>query len=373
VMDPATALWIDTYRTFFPRFKAGVRMLLNINRARDFYIGTPIRGLLYSDSPIALLFKEVNGQLPITYFLEHAQNGEEELVRMMRELVMAGLIKLQESAEISFVTDLNQSQRNFRERLQPEHSLSDWRLIPMDKARALEKVRRDFSILIFGTKRLAIGLLSILQASGFTNTKIIAGDRALMRDIDKSFAQEIVKPIDLCGMALRISDIGVRKSQAIEMVSRNSRLENSESDTFPKRPSLIISTEMAQPDYLQRWMSEGTAHLQISPLYESQIEIGPLVLPGKSPCLRCVSLKRIGNDDLSHRIEMSAILDSAPEIPASATAYITGLIALYICELADTGSTELIGKSIRINLFEPCNPEHIYHEPHSLCGCFEVI
>ena len=372
-MDHATLLWIQTYRAFFPRLKAGVRILLDINPARDFYIGTPIRGLLYSDSPIASFLKVVNGQLPVAYFLERALDFEDDLVQAMRELVMAGFIHLQESAEISFAIDLNQSQRNLSERLQPEESLSSWRLVPSVGVRPLEKARRDFSILIFGTKRLAIGLLSILQASGFTNTKIIAGDRALMRNIDKSFAQEIVKPIDLCGMALRVSDIGSRKSQAIEMVSRNSQWENSESDTFPERPSLIISTEMAQPDYLQRWMSEGTAHLQISHLYESQIEIGPLVLPGKSPCLRCVSLKRIGEDDLSHRIEMSAILDSAPEIPAAATAFLTGLIALYICELADTGSTELIGKSLRINLFEPCNPEHIYHEPHSLCGCFEVI
>ena len=87
-MDHATLLWIQTYRAFFPRLKAGVRILLDINPARDFYIGTPIRGLLYSDSPIASLLKVVNGQLPVAYFLERALDFEDDLVQAMRELVI---------------------------------------------------------------------------------------------------------------------------------------------------------------------------------------------------------------------------------------------------------------------------------------------
>ena len=213
--------------------------------------------------------------------------------------------------------------------------------------------RAAATILISGENRLARNLLAVLQASGFTNTRLIS----------RTHLPPQLTGDDVCGLAVRNSDIGKVRSEFIEELVRSARIARSE-QVAKAYPDLIISTGPIQWDYVQRWLSEGSPHLHINPAIGREIEVGPLVLPGVTPCLRCVTLTKRDNGT-SNRYEFLG-----SELPSAAAAFVSGLIALAIGEYCATGTTPLRASSQWYDLLEPLRPPDIRHWSfHPECGC----
>jgi len=120
-------------------------------------------------------------------------------------------------------------------------------------------------------------------------------------------------------------------------------------------------------------MSEAVPHLQISHLNESFIDVGPLVVPGITACLRCVGMRKFGVHKIPALVELLQTLEIVPELSSSGSAFLAGFIAAIAIQYADTGQSPLMKKTLRFNLNDVSNPEHIYWEPHIFCGCLEVI
>ena len=360
----------------YPRLKSGVRTSPTVD-GKSFYVGHSQRGLLFSSHELFPLIKRFDGRISLaeleTLFpelaLDLASALEQLLGENLLELHPAALTRTTTSAAAEFASI----------QFAPELHLASWRGGTTDDGFYELSRRSQFAILIIGGNRLALTLHSLLLASGFALTKVVAGDRHFVSKFSQQH-NEVITPEDVCGLTVRLSDVGCEKEEFISKLSTTSssfystvnRYPEIES-SFPNQPHLIIATEIAQPDYVQRWMSEGTPYLQIAPIVGSVVEVGPLVLPGKSPCLRCVRLQQESNLHLEINLDLPPFLEKGMEFPAASVALLTGVLATHVIEMSATQSSSLIGCTVRYNLHEVCKPEHIYWQPHSLCGCIEVI
>lgn len=289
---------------------------------------------------------------------------ESQILSLIDHLRAANFIEfsatsLQQSSALKVKPALAQNQINFRERLSPEINISSWQPDLKTSARQTVIDRANFSILIFGSNRLAISLFSLLQASGFSSTKII--DR--IRPISKISA-------DLaCGGAIKTSDIGLGGKQVIAEIKRNSQLNFDDELPFPAIPSFIIATSDVAPDYIQRWMSEAIPHLLIGNLVEGQVELGPIVIPGKTPCYRCLELHRSEQNPNHQKFNLLNSINPPLELSAAAVATIAGLAVLHTCELAARKTSQLIAAIAKIDLLNPLSPQMQYWQPNPACGC----
>ena len=279
-------------------------------------------------------------------------------------------------------------------RMQAEENLYGWHpAVTIEKdSQTLISQRRNFAIVIFGCNRLALSLFGVLQASGFSSIKII--DRSGSTNND-SLVQ--IAPDEVCGLAIRGSDVGLRKTIVISDIARNSQLFPAENLEFPVHPNFIISTESIPQEIMQQWMSEEIPHLVVSNLIENKIILGPIVLPGKTPCLNCLNLWRAEQFPHHSSFEFLSALDSEEtgglEIPSAQVAFLTGLLATYVIEYcayvnlnganssAGVEAKGLIGTTLTLNLFDPLNFEtsedesvgYRYWQPHLSCGCQRLI
>lgn len=279
-------------------------------------------------------------------------------------------------------------------KMRAEENLYCWHpAVSIDRnSESLINNRRNFAIILFGRNRLALSLFSILQASGFSQIKIID------RSISSSSAELVqIAPDEVCGLAIRGSDVGQRRSWVIADLARNSQLFPAQDLSFPAVPDFIISTETIPLETLQRWMSEAIPHLTISNLIENRVEIGPIVLPGKSPCLNCLNLWRSEQFPHHKEFELIAALDGAKvknlELPSAHVALLSGLIAIHVIEYcanqiaSNQNLSQLVGATQSINLFDPLNTaqaagfldanvsgnQYRYWQPHVACGCQRLI
>ena len=250
--------------------------------------------------------------------------------------------------------------------------------------------RRNFSIMIYGRNRLAISLFAVLQASGFALIKLT--DRT---NSASSESRAQIEPDEVCGLAIRGSDVGLRKASVLADLARNSQLFPSENVLFPELPDLIISTESIPQETMQSWLSENIVHLPVSNLIENKIVLGPIVIPGKTPCLNCLNLWQADQFPHHNSFEILAALDSGEgkglELPAAQVALLTGLITTQVIQYCTSvgihnvvnseDAVKLVGATLAINLFDPLNSISLddetygyrYWQPHTSCGCQLLI
>ena len=99
------------------------------------------------------------------------------------------------------------------------------------------------------------------------------------------------------------------------------------------------------------------------------MRIGPLVIPGKTPCNRCIELSQLEQSPLLNQINQARSFAPTQQLNVAATAQIAGLIAQSVLNFLDTGFSELIGTQILVDTARPCNPQHIAYAINPACGC----
>ena len=213
--------------------------------------------------------------------------------------------------------------------------------------------RSTYTILISGENRLARTLLALFHSMGIVHTRIITRGHLSHR----------ITAHDVCGTTTRMSDVGKLRSEFHQEIIREAQMPNGES-VAKSHPDLIISTIPIEWDYVQRWMSEGSAHLHINPLIGRNMELGPLVIPGSTPCLRCVTLAK---RDAGLPVEYESVRS---ELPSATIALVAGLVSSAVAEFITTGASPLLGASAWLDLLYPfAGVERRYWSMHSECGC----
>ena len=385
----------------FPALRPGVNFFkVTSQSCSDIYVGFSNRGIELKFEIAEKLLRLFDGSRSlanITSIIEIEQdqvsnNQVSQISKILQILSDGRLIEFRTSplpSKLNKKDLLPANLVNSLNRMRAEENLYSWHP-EVDigiSAESLMGKRRNFSIMIYGQNRLALSLFAVLQASGFTHIKLTDRTNSSRND---SLVQ--IEPDEVCGLAIRGSDVGLRKALVLADLARNSQLFPVESVGFPASPDFIISTESIPQETMQIWLSENIVHLPISNLIENKIVIGPIVIPGKTPCLNCLNLWHADQYPHQNSFEILAALDSGEgkglELPSAQVALLTGLITTQViqyCTSLDSENSEedikLVGATLAINLFDPLNSissddqtfGYRYWQPHVSCGCQRLI
>ncbi len=251
--------------------------------------------------------------------------------------------------------------QQLKARLVPELASATWISGVRDGGAQIVSKRQEWQVRICGESRIATLLYGILLASGFTNTSLQAHNSS------KRIGEE-----DLCAGFFHPSDIG------LQLEKRSSELTR-ELSLFPIGPSnkpeetgtkpLMIAVGAVSADQIQQWMSQGIPHLIIGIPESESIEIGPIVIPGKSPCARCVAMTREDQNPTWKEITLQKVLMPSVEVPVAVAHHVAGIAALELLHYVDEGLSPLIGASSRVNFHGPLASDKQTFARHPACGC----
>jgi hypothetical protein len=249
-------------------------------------------------------------------------------------------------------------------RMSPELSQATWVDGVVDGGVAVLSARQNFGVEIHGENRLATLIYAALLASGVTNTKFSISSHREVNSIGDS---------DLGTGVLRISDFGLNYKSRIEELTREWSLfptaskdvKGSVSSQIPDRNVRVIVGEYT-PQLIQQLMRDRMDHLFVGSVFGGAAYAGPLVKPGKSPCIKCLEIgqaERYGIEDL---LPLAA---HNREIPVAISYQIAGSIVQAIVQLIDTGKCELTGAQMCFDYTTPVHQEPVRFARHPQCQC----
>ena len=254
-------------------------------------------------------------------------------------------------------------------RIAPELEQSTWIDGVTDGGVSVLSARQNYLVEISGSNRVATLLYTLLLTSGFTQVRFAArGRTSAIDDLD----------IGVDGMTS--SNIGFSFTKNREDLRRDYslfRLDKSanyldEAST----PDLVIACGDIDPEKLALWMSYGQAFMHIPHPRAGRAEIGPLVIPGKTPCLRCAELAECDQSGvLSHRTLTTYEKLEYPQIAAHAIAalaasqIVTYCDAISLSEGEDLKGAQACGKITIIDYQVLAQPQVVAITRHPLCGC----
>ena len=248
-------------------------------------------------------------------------------------------------------------------KITPELSATTWITGVNDGGVEVLTNRRMALIEISGENRVATQLYGILLASGVTQTKMASASR---RDRARIGNQ------DMCAGLLTSSDVGSNFQHTLEDKARELALfpskDKSGADEIPE-VFLKVFIGNGHEALIAQSMSEDEIHLIVAAPDGPSIDIGPLVIPGKSACSRCVTLARSDQHSLSREIDIFRSTHTELEIPVTVAHFVAAQIASEILRFIDTKKSALISTRVRTNYLDICNPQHIRFARHPLCGC----
>jgi len=342
-------------------------------RPHSTYVGSSDRGLEVS-SPARSVLAAMDGARTCQELSHWLGVSLSEVENLVRELDGAGLIDT-ETSKISVHTrfhspnahrathdgdDSNDGAvQQLQARLTPELSLATWLANVRDGGVATLSRRRDWQVSIFGDSRIATLLYGILLSSGISQTSV-----------QSSSNQRKISEADLCAGFLHPGDIGHSYGARTQELTRElSLFPPTKATNEEGSQKLMVAVGNVPADHVQEWMSQGIPHLFIDTPDCASISIGPLVIPGRSPCTRCISLSRDDQNPTWREISLQRQIDPAKEVPVAVAHCVAGLVALELLRFIDEGHSPLIGVSARMDWHQPTLVEPQTFTRHPACGC----
>lgn len=214
--------------------------------------------------------------------------------------------------------------------------------------------RRDAaSVVVLGAGRVGAPLAALLAAAGVGSVDV--SDDGTARDPDAAVG------------GLRPEDVGRRRGEAAR--ERLHELSTSTRSGPVRRPDVVVLAPAAAPEdddaaVLQR---DGIPHL-LAEVRDTVGVVGPLVLPGRSACLRCLDLARTDRDPGWPALAVQLSARPAPACDAVLAAAVSAQAALQVLTLLDGGLPASIGGSLELAL-----PDWRWRRrtwpPHPACPC----
>jgi hypothetical protein len=369
------------YGTCTPALCKGV--LLIVGREDRFYIGYSHHGFELKKEEHLSWCQSIDGRISLNEIFRYHEITR-SIFNVLTFLLDQNIIELSQVKHdhADNPETMIQSQRNFLERVTSEIPELR-RILPRNEnistiESSIDHIRKRVmhKIFVIGENRLAINIYSLLLASGYSESLLI--ERESPRKTRKKGERAgRIAASDICGLYIRESDLSLPRSQVIDKIRQSSAL-NRTRQSLALAPSLVISTQTPPPESVQRWMSEDTPHLVISHPSDTQIEIGPLVIPGHTPCIQCMYYSKDESDPHFNAFELARMTDPPEEISSGAVAYIAGLITMIVNRFLTSGQSELLGTSWILDLTNPLNYFHPGQtnmnrrrlwSPHPTCGC----
>ena len=202
--------------------------------------------------------------------------------------------------------------------------------------------RSEESIVIVSDQATSISpiasmLASLLYGAGLTRIKFFTPDSVTKI---RSLSEEKIADRDLGISIFNGGDIGASKVDKLAELAHRSAilpLEQSRSmitDDFDG--NLIISIGYPRPDHHQRWLSEDKAFFLVPGYFQGEVRIGPFVIPGKTPCLRCHELNQMECDFWREQARQLQLLQPSIDPPKIASHLIASLAAHFALRWLDS-------------------------------------
>jgi hypothetical protein len=355
-----------------PRLKRGAIVLSlsdSLVEGNRVFVGCNGSGIQCEALGIRTIIAAFDGKKSVQEIAEALTIDCEIVSQVVGQLLSAGLIDYLVTQIVAPGRFKEQDQSSdagyiqLQSKITPELSATTW--IPGVNDGGVEVLtkRRTALIEISGENRVATQLYGILLASGVTQTKMASAAR---RDRARVGNQ------DLCAGLLTNSDVGSNFQHTLEDKARELALfpskDKSSADEVPE-VFLKVFIGNGHEALIAQSMSEDETHLIVSAPDGPSIDIGPLVIPGKSACSRCITLARSDQHPLSREIDIFRSTHTELEIPVTVAHFVAAQIASEILRFIDTKKSALISTRVRTNYLDVCNPQHIRFARHPLCGC----
>ncbi len=252
-----------------PRLLPGLPVLRR--RPDALQIGVdPRHSLLIEDVPPAMaeVLLGLTGRHTVPELREQlARHGDQaaDLVYLLHGLTDAGLVE---------------------ESVPPPHGrltaeTTGWALRTGHPTPRLADARSTRSVVVHGDGRLSVSIATLLASAGVGHVRVVARGRVNPEDTGSGYLDADVgrSRADAAGDAVRRASTTVRTS------------------TSTKAPDLVVLADamVPPPELLRALLLEGTPHLAVRAA-EGLGVVGPLVVPGRSSCLRCADLHRTDAD-----------------------------------------------------------------------------
>jgi bacteriocin biosynthesis cyclodehydratase domain-containing protein len=255
-------------------------------------------------------------------------------------------------------------------RIAPELAQSTWVKGALDGGVSIVNTRQNYLVEISGNNRVATLLYSLLLTSGLTQTRFTStarGRNGAIGDLDIGIDGLTSAEFGFSFIANREER---RREYSLFPLDKNANYMDEAST-----PDIAIHCGDIDPEKLSLWMSYGQPFLHIPHPIGGRAEIGPFVIPGKSPCLRCVELaERDQSGVTSQRTLRRDETREYPQIAAHAVAAIAASQIVALCDAAtisdgEVKSSELCGKVIFVDYQSLAQPQVVAIARHPLCGC----
>jgi hypothetical protein len=265
-------------------------------------------------------------------------------------------------------------------RISPELEQSTWVNGAIDGGVSVISARQNYLIEISGSNRVATLLYSLLLTSGFTQVRFTATARGRNSSIgDLDIGVDGINSSHF-GFSFTKNREDLRRDYSLFPLDKSANYLDEAST-----PDLAIHCGDIDPEKLALWMSYSQPFLHIPHPHGGRAEIGPLVIPGKTPCLRCAELsERDQSGVISHRSLRSDEIYEYPQIAAHAVASLAAAQVVAYCDALTTDQSksltqekarlevthqELFGKITLIDYHSLAQPQVVAITRHPLCGC----
>ena len=355
-----------------PRLKRGAIVLSlsdSLIEGNRVFVGCNGSGIQCEALGIRTIIAAFDGKKSAQEIAEALAIDSEIVSQVVGQLLSAGLIDYLVTQIVAPGRFKEQDQSSdagyiqLQSKITPELSATTWITGVNDGGVEVLTYRRMALIEISGENRVATQLYGILLASGVTQTKMASASR---RDRARIGNQ------DTCAGLLTSSDVGSNFQHTLEDKARELALfpskDKSSADEIPE-VFLKVFIGNGHEALIAQSMSEDEIHLIVAAPDGPSIDIGPLVIPGKSACSRCVTLARSDQHSLSREIDIFRSTHTELEIPVTVAHFVAAQIASEILRFIDTKKSALISTRVRTNYLDICNPQHIRFARHPLCGC----
>ena len=254
-------------------------------------------------------------------------------------------------------------------RIAPELEQSTWIDGVTDGGISVLSARQNYLVEISGSNRVATLLYTLLLTSGFTQVRFAArGRTSAIDDLDIGVDGMTSSNI---GFSFTKNREDLRRDYSLFLLDKSANYLDEAST-----PDLVIACGDIDPEKLALWMSYGQAFMHIPHPRAGRAEIGPLVIPGKTPCLRCAELAECDQSGvLSHRTLTTYEKLEYPQIAAHAIAalaasqIVTYCDAISLSEGEDLKGAQACGKITIIDYQVLAQPQVVAITRHPLCGC----
>ncbi|MEN9735542.1 MAG: hypothetical protein RL129_252 [Actinomycetota bacterium] len=348
----------------YPTLRPGVTYVIEHRKDRStISVGLATRAIELSGHAAILLIQKFNGQNELAQILQEAAITPNQALEIITPLLVHRLIYLAPTPTKPVDPNTNLTTLVTTARTIPELNLLGWR----DSTAPMQEIisRAEKKILIIGENRLGFAIFELLHSIGYLNTKL-------------ENTKTEISPELIGGTPFRISDLAAPSALATKQIVReyglNLRIldQSFRENQKGERWDLIINTSEILPDQLAHYLEQGICHLQIGNLSEGKIEVGPIVIPGQTPCINCINLWKSEKMAKFSKLFVATKVMAPLEIPAAGVAFISGLVTTLTDNFFALNKSFLIGSSVLLNLLKPLDYVERFWQPNPRCGCLEL-